>query len=126
MRKKEVKLPLTPITEKTFERQGWVKHNVGDIIIDESDEDTNESDGDIFYYTLSLPKERDDEYAPQLISNATDELGILKDIGLKPGQFFVEIANTDGLGLCTSEEELEILYKALVGEDIEENFENQE
>lgn len=125
MRKKEVKLPLTPITEKTFERQGWVKHNVGDIIIDESDEDTNESDGDIFYYTLSLPKERDDEYAPQLISNATDELGILKDIGLKPGQFFVEIANTDGLGLCTSEEELEILYKALVGEDIEENFENQ-
>jgi hypothetical protein len=126
MRKKEVKLPLTPITEKTFERQGWVKHNVGDIIIDESEDDSTESEGDIFYYTLSLPKERDDEYAPQLISNATDELGILKDIGLKPGQFFVEIANTDGLGLCTSEEELEILYKALVGEDIEENFENQE
>ena len=124
MRKKEIKLPLTPITEKTFERQGWVKHNVGDIIIDESEDDSGDEDGDIFYYTLSLPKERDDEYAPQLISNATDELGILKDIGLKPGQFFVEIANTDGLGLCTSEEELEILYKALTGEDIEENLEN--
>jgi hypothetical protein len=123
MRKKEIKLPLTPITEKTFERQGWVKHDVGDMISDEADENDN-TDSNAYYYTLSLPKERDDEYAPQLVSNATDELGILKDIGLKPGQFFVEILNTDGLGLCTSEEELQVLYSALTGDDIEDNLEN--
>ncbi len=123
MRKKEIKLPLTPITEKTFERQGWVKHDVGDMISDEADENDN-NDSNAYYYTLSLPKERDDEYAPQLVSNATDELGILKDIGLKPGQFFVEILNTDGLGLCTSEEELQVLYSALTGDDIEDNLEN--
>ena len=121
MRKKEIKLPLTPITEKTFERQGWTKHNIGDAIMD--DDDTNDSDA--YYFSISLPKERDDEYAPQLVSNATDELGILKDIGLKPGQFFVEMADTDGLGFCSSEEELQILYSALTGEDIEENLENQ-
>jgi len=120
MRKKEIKLPLTPITEKTFERQGWTKHNIGDAIMDD---DTNDSDA--YYFSISLPKERDDEYAPQLVSNATDELGILKDIGLKPGQFFVEMADTDGLGFCSSEEELQILYSALTGEDIEENLENQ-
>jgi hypothetical protein len=32
----------------------------------------------------------------------------------------------DGLGFCGSEEELDILYSALCGEDIEENLENQE
>jgi hypothetical protein len=50
----------------------------------------------------------------------TDEIGALKDFGLKPGQFFVEIMDMDGLGLCLNEEELEILYMALTGENIEE------
>lgn len=118
MRKKEIKLPLTPITEKTFERQGWIKRNVGDMIID--DEDDVDEDTTAYYFTLSLPKDRDDEYAPQLVSNATDELGLLKDIGLKPGQFFVEILGTEGLGFAASEEELELLYKVLTGDDINE------
>jgi hypothetical protein len=30
----------------------------------------------------------------------------------------------DGLGFCSSEEELSILYNALTGDDIEENLEN--
>jgi hypothetical protein len=29
---------------------------------------------------------------------------------------------TEGLGFCTTEEELEVLYYALVGESIEEKF----
>ena len=32
MRKKEIKLPLTPITEETFIRQRWKKNKVGDPI----------------------------------------------------------------------------------------------
>ncbi len=32
MRKKEVKLPMTPITEETFIRQGWKKVEAGDGI----------------------------------------------------------------------------------------------
>jgi hypothetical protein len=48
----------------------------------------------------------------------------LKEIGLKPGQFFIEVMDMDGLGFCGSEEELDILYGALTGEDIEENLEN--
>jgi len=49
---------------------------------------------------------------------------LLKEIGIKPGTFFVEIGDMDGLGFCSSEEELDILYSALTGEDIEENLEN--
>ena len=41
-------------------------------------------------------------------------------------QFFIELGDMDGLGFCGSEEELDILYSALCGEDIEENLENQE
>ena len=134
MRKKEIKLPTTPITEETFMRQGWERHSVGDAYIeddeddtffdedaDEDDEDYKE-DGEIkeaFYYSLNLPKDRDDEYSFMLVSNATDELGLLKEMGLKPGQFFIEIADMDGLGFCSTEEELEVLYRALTGEDIE-------
>jgi len=54
----------------------------------------------------------------------TDEQLILKEIGLKSGQFFIEIMDMDGLGWCGSEEELDVLYSALCGEDIEENLEN--
>lgn len=124
MRSREIKLPLTPITDETFKRQKWTKHVVGDTlnIDDEEGEYVSDSgkDGDVYYYTLPLPKDRDDEYSPRLTSNATDEVGALKDLGLRPGQFFVELMGTDGLGLCTSEEELDILYKCLTGEDLED------
>ena len=115
MRRKEVKLPMTPITDQTFERQGWTKVNTSE---------GGDGEGDSYYYTLPLPKDRDDEYAPFLASNSTDEGLLVKEIGLKPGQFFIEIGDMDGLGFCTSEEELDILYGALTGEDIEENLEN--
>ena len=121
MRKKEVKLPMTPITEKTFERQGWRKVNADDGM----DDDGNEQSGH-YYYTLPIPKYRDDEFAPMLVSNSTDEQLLLKEIGIKPGEFFIEINDMDGLGFCSSEEELDVLYSALCGEDIEENLEIQE
>jgi hypothetical protein len=40
-------------------------------------------------------------------------------MGLNPGTFFVEIMGTEGLGYCSTEEQLEILYKVLTGDDIE-------
>jgi hypothetical protein len=121
MRKKEVKLPMTPITEDTFIRQGWKKIVGGDGI----GENGEDEDGH-YYWVLSIPKYRDDEFAPVLVSNTTDEQLMLKEIGLKSGQFFIEIGDMDGLGFCSSEEELNVLYSALCGEDIEENLENQE
>lgn len=121
MRNKEIKLPLTPITDETFKRQKWYKHIVGDVLsVDDEDGEYSESDEEVYYYTLPLPKSRNDEYAPRLTSNATDEIGILKDMGLTPGTFFVELMGTDGLGYCSSEEELEILYRVLTGEEIED------
>lgn len=114
MRGKEILLPSTPITQNTFVRQGWKLNKVGDV------RDDYEGDTDnIHYWTLPLPKTRTDEYAPVLVSNSTDELGLMKDMGLTDGTFMVEILGTDGLGTCTTEEELEILYKALTGENIE-------
>jgi hypothetical protein len=119
MKTKEVKLNMTPITETTLERPGWKKISVGDGESSEGD------DGyDDYYFTLPLPKNRDDEFAPMFVSNSTDEGLLVKEIGLKPGQFFIEIMDMDGLGFCASEEELDVLYSALTGEDIEENLEN--
>jgi hypothetical protein len=114
MGKKEILIPSTPITEKTFIRQGWKKNMVGDVMDDFDGDESN-----VYYYTLPLPKDRNDEYTPMLVSNSTDELGMMKEIGLIAGTFMVEILGTDGLGLCVTEEELEILYKALTGEKIE-------
>lgn len=118
MRKKEFKLPQTPITEQTFVRQGWIRNDVYVVDNDEIDEVDEESEH--YFFVLPLPKTRKDEYAPSLASNATDETAALKEAGLKSGQFFVEIMNSEGLGFCTTEEELEILYWALTGENIEE------
>ena len=77
MRTKEIKLPLTPITEKTFKRQGWKKISSGDGFDDEAPDDSAEH----YYFTLSIPKDRDDEFSTMFVSNATDELIILRDIG---------------------------------------------
>ena len=105
-------LKLTPITEETFERQGWQRHDISDMI-GVSDESEH------YFFTLALPKERKDMYAPCLVSNSTDQKDLLKEIGLKPNQFFVEIMEMDGLGFCASEEELEVLYNVLTGNYIE-------
>ena len=128
MRSKEFKLPTTPITEKTFIRQGWEKSYIGDRYIndegfeedaEEFEEETDEDEA--YYWTLPLPKSRrEDPYAIVLTSNATDELGVVRELGLQSGSYIVEIFDSDGLGLCTNEEELEVLYRALTGEEIEE------
>jgi len=136
MRSKEVKFPLTPITEETFIRQGWRKCDVNEPLFEEFGEESDddffdETEGDeieepsdasepiAWYYTLSIPKDRTDPYCPRLVSNATDESGLLKEMGLPEGTFFVELMDWDGLGYCQSEEDIEILYKALTGTNLE-------
>jgi hypothetical protein len=136
MRTKEVKFPLTPITEETFIRQGWRKCDVNEPLFeelgeesdddffdetegDEMEEPTDASEAIAWYYTLSIPKDRTDPYCPKLVSNATDESGLLKEMELPEGTFFVELMDWDGLGYCQSEEEIEILYKALTGTNLE-------
>jgi hypothetical protein len=119
------KLKLTPITEETFKRQGWVKHSVEDMeMFDEpqykkdNDEDAEDED-EPYFFTLPIPKNRIDRYAPMFVSNVSSDLEELKNMGLKPGQYFIEMLDMDGLGFCSSEEELEILYKSLTHKYIE-------
>ena len=131
MRTKEVKFPLTPITEETFIRQGWRKCDVNEPLFEEFGEDEDEMENEemeepiekpeaiAWYYTLAIPKDRTDPYCPRLVSNATDESGLLKEMELPEGTFFVELMDWDGLGYCQSEEEIEILYKALTGKNLE-------
>ena len=131
MRTKEVKFPLTPITEETFIRQGWVKCDVNEPLFEEFGEGENEMEDEemeepmekpeaiAWYYTLAIPKDRTDPYCPRLVSNATDESGLLKEMELPEGTFFVELMDWDGLGYCQSEEAIEILYKALTGTNLE-------
>jgi hypothetical protein len=138
MRTKEVKFPLTPITEETFERQGWRKCDVNEPLfeelgegldnffdemeddeIEEPEEPIEKPEAIAWYYTLAIPKDRNDPYCPRLVSNATDESGLLKEMGLPEGTFFVELMDWDGLGYCQSEEDIEILYKALTGTNLE-------
>ena len=97
--------PYTPITEETFERQGWMQI------------EDKEDDGDSFnYWILPLPKDNPDDKCPVLISSADDEYA---DLGLEKGQYFVEIDGLLGLGMCQNEEELEILYRSLTRSEIE-------
>ena len=118
---RRVRLQATPITEETFTRQKWRRHLSEDFDLDEPIKSEEESeDNQPYFFTLSLPKDRFDKYAPMLVSNSSDELEALKTMGLSPGQYFVEMLDTDGLGYCTTEEELEILYRALTGKYIEE------
>lgn len=116
-------LPETPITDETFERQGWRKHPALDYdgardLFDQLDAELE--DGDPYFWTLPLPKNRSDEYSPILISNDNDSDDEVISMGLKPGEYFIEIYDFDGLGFCTSEEDLEVLYYALTKKYIEE------
>jgi len=40
---------------------------------------------------------------------------------LNEGEYTVEIANSNGIGICIWEEEIEILYRALTGYDVNES-----
>lgn len=120
---KEIRFPVTPITEETFKRQGWERHSVVEFMDNSGSSKKTQNKAekdDSFFWTLPIPKDRDDQHSPMLVSNMIDEVSALKDFGLKTGQFFVRIMDMDGLGLCLNEEELEILYMALTDENIEE------
>lgn len=128
---------LTPITDETFIRQGWEKKIVGqeddtyymyedeedsDIFPDDVDDDKipdmdDDMDVDSYYWILKLPRKnpaQEMEDCPVLISSISDE--ILD--GLERGQYIVQVYDFFGLGVCFSEEEVEILYRSLTGEDI--------
>ena len=105
----EVDFPYTPITEETFERQGWEMVVEKEIGLDGEMEE-------FYYFFLPLPKDNPDEHAPSLISCANDDY---KTLGINEGEYYVEMDGTNGLGLCTNEEELEILYRALTRSEIE-------
>lgn len=118
---RKVRLHATPITEETFKRQGWKRHLSEDVVdLNQSMDDEDEDDNKPYFFTLPIPKDRVDRYSPHLVSNSSDELEALRNMGLKEGQYFIELLDSDGLGFCTTEEELEILYRALTGKYIEE------
>lgn len=118
-------LPLTPITEETFLAQGWKKVELGETDTDyysgyedDGDDEDDFMEGD-YYWVLNLPKSRIDEYAPRLVSNRLGEREILAvDMRLRPNEYVVQIDEMEGLGFCKYEEEIEVLYKALTGEDV--------
>ena len=107
-----IEFPETPITEDTFDRQGWLK-------VEEIEEDEDEEGGTYvyYYYVLPLPKDNPDEDCLVLISSCNDEY---RELGLPKGQYYAEIEDMNGLGFCKSEEELEILYRALTHQEIYE------
>jgi hypothetical protein len=107
-----IEFPETPITEDTFERQGWLK-------VEEIEEDEDEEGGTYvyYYYVMPLPKDNPDEDCPVLISSCNDEY---RELGLPKGHYYAELEDMNGLGFCKSEEELEILYRSLTHQEIYE------
>ena len=118
-----IEFPETPITEKTFEKQGWLRvdETEGGLFDDEDEDDDEDADSGsttYYYFILPLPKDNPDSECKMLISNCNDEY---MDIGLPKGQYYIEMENMNGLGLCQSEEQIEILYRALTGREIYED-----
>ena len=110
MKDLEIEFPVTPITEKTFIRQGWEKCTEEEV--DDEGEVTKFS-----YWVLPIPKDNPDDDCAQIISSANDEWEEYPN--LKKGEYCVELLGFFGLGLCWTEEEIEILYKSLTHLDIE-------
>jgi hypothetical protein len=105
-----IEFPLTPITEKTFKRQGWE--------MCKESEDSEDGETTTFtYWLLPLPKDNPENDCAQLVSSANDEWNEYPN--LKKGEYCVELLGFFGLGVCWNEEELEILYKSLTHLDIE-------
>lgn len=105
----EYDFPYTPITEETFERQGW------EMVVEKEENEEGEME-EFYYFFLPLPKDNPDEHAPVLMSSANDDW---KTLGINEGEYMIELDGLNGLGLCTNEEELEILYRALTRTEIE-------
>jgi hypothetical protein len=102
--KPPIPIPQTPITEETFKKQGWRKEH-----------DDNEME-EIYQYVLSLPKESKDPYGLSLISTSNKD----KIRGVEKGCYVVQLLDCNGLGQCSTEEEIEILYKILTRKSIYE------
>lgn len=98
-----VSFPQTPITEETFKKQGWKKEF-------DSDDEREE----LYQYTLPLPKDTRDPFALQLISTTNKD----KIRGIDDGCYLVQLLDCGGLGQCTTEEEIEVLYKTLTRKSI--------
>jgi hypothetical protein len=105
-----ITFPPIPITKKTFIRQGW-EENI------EEEVDENGETIKFTYWVLPLPKDNPETECAQLVSSADDEWNEYPN--LKKGEYCVELLGFFGLGLCWTEEELEILYKSLTQLDIE-------
>lgn len=103
-------LPHTPITDSTFIRQKWQKVEY----------DLTDNDKSSYFWLLSLPKHQKTKYSIYLTSSLSSDVESLAELGLVPGQYFVEILDMDGLGLVLNEEELNLLYRILTREDIEQ------
>lgn len=137
----------TPISDDTFIKQGWTKvegedneyfedHGEDDFDAtffpedpeDEFMDDWEEMDemgmlpypnegeweDDYYFWVLPLPKDFPYDDHLHLISTTSDH----KLPGFEKGHYIVELYMSGGLGTCTTEEEIEILYKAMTGEDI--------
>lgn len=100
-----------PLTDEIFERQGW------EMRVETDGEDDEGRPIEFYFWVLPLPKDNPDPNAIQLISSANDEWD---ELGINKGEYFVEIENTMGLGLCRYEDELQILYRTLTKQEIEE------
>jgi len=68
--------PYTPITEDTFERQGW------EMVVEK------EGDEEFYYFFLPLPKDNPDQNSAILISSANDDY---QTLDIKKGEYYVEI-----------------------------------
>ena len=111
---KTIEFQRTPITEDTFERQGWEKH------IDSDWGASEDEPSEYYYYMLPLPKDNPDERAPALVSSTNDEYKDIEE--MKKGEYYIEIDGMFGLGFCRYEEELESLYQNLTKLPLEWHF----
>ena len=103
---KPISVDDTPITETTFKTQGWEFHQ-------------EDEDGETYkYWSLPLPKDNPDGDSICMVSSADDDW---EDLGLPEGQYITTLFDYNGLGECYTEEQIEILYKALTGQDIYED-----
>lgn len=96
MKQPKIQLELTPITEETLESLGF--------------EQTLEDTSDSYNFLLRLPKDSIDPNCMCLISSYNTEW---KEIGVSKGEYIVELFDSGGLGLCTSVEEIDMLYYVL-------------
>lgn len=94
---------FTPITDETFVKQGWERH------------DEQDGDDEFYWWQLPLPKENPDKNARCLISTTSDQW---EEYGLREGEYTIEIFDFTGLGFCMYEEDIEDLYAVLTKSEL--------